>query len=152
MVGTENGPAWLRGLDLGSLRLTERLLRTDPPTADELDSALQVVAEAFGSLTPPLALGALATGGTARTLRRIVGRSLGEKNLTAALEVFATRPAKQLVREHDLAPERARVLLAGTLIIREARRRLGVKLEVARGGVREGAVRSLLAELEAAAA
>jgi exopolyphosphatase / guanosine-5'-triphosphate,3'-diphosphate pyrophosphatase len=152
IVGTEGGPAWLRCLDLGSLRLTERFLATDPPAADEQESALRAVAEVFDSLTPPLALGALATGGTARTLRRIVGRRLGEKNLSAALEVFATRPAKKLVRDYDIPPERARVLLAGTLVLREAHRRFGVKLEVARGGVREGAVRSMLAELAAAAA
>lgn len=152
IVGTERGPAWLRCLDLGSLRLTERFLATDPPTADEQEPALRSVAEAFDSLTPPLALGALATGGTARTLRRIVGRRLGEKNLSAALETFAARPAEELARAYGIPPERARVLLAGTLVLREAHRRFGVRLEVAKGGVREGAVRALLADAASAAA
>src|SRR5918996_2010309 len=32
LVGTpEGGPAWVRSLDIGSLRLTERLLGSDPP-------------------------------------------------------------------------------------------------------------------------
>jgi exopolyphosphatase/pppGpp-phosphohydrolase len=54
--------------------------------------------------------------------------------------------------DYSVPLERARVLAAGTIILREAHRRLGVKLEVARGGMREGAVRGLLDELAAAAA
>jgi exopolyphosphatase/pppGpp-phosphohydrolase len=54
--------------------------------------------------------------------------------------------------DHSIPPERARTLAAGTIILLEARRRLGIPLEVARGGVREGAVLGLLAELAAEAA
>ena len=45
---------------------------------------------------------------------------------------------------------RARTLLGGSLILAEVQRRLGVPLEVARGGLREGAVVTLLAEAAAA--
>ena len=44
------------------------------------------------------------------------------------------------------------ILPAGILVLREAHRRLGVTLEVARGGVREGAILGLLDELAEAAA
>jgi exopolyphosphatase / guanosine-5'-triphosphate,3'-diphosphate pyrophosphatase len=152
MVGTAEEPAWLRCLDIGSLRLTERIVRSDPPGDEALEALADSVSYAFEGLAPPLPLKALATGGTARTLRRIVGRRLGEKNLSAALEDFASTPAAALSDRYDLLVERARVLAAGTIVLREAHRRLGVKLEVARGGVREGAVRAMLAELAAAAA
>ena len=152
MVGTDQGPAWLRTLELGSLRLTERLVRADPPTTDELHAVAGVVGEAFESLTPPLPLAALATGGTARALRRIAGRRLGEENLTAALQLLAARTAEEVATDFAVPLERARVLPAGTIVLREAHRRLGVELDVARGGVREGAIRGLLAELDAEAA
>jgi exopolyphosphatase / guanosine-5'-triphosphate,3'-diphosphate pyrophosphatase len=152
MVGTADGPAWLRTLELGSLRLTERLVHSDPPSPGELDAMAAEVEAAFGSLTPPLPISALATGGTARTLRRVYGRRLGEKSLTEALKLFAGRPAAELAAELGVPPERARVSPAGTIVLREAHRRLGVKLEVAKGGVREGALRAILAELATAAA
>jgi exopolyphosphatase / guanosine-5'-triphosphate,3'-diphosphate pyrophosphatase len=152
MVGTEQGPAWLRSLDLGSLRLTERLVHADPPTSGELDAVARVVEEAFESLTPPLPISALATGGTARALRRLAGRRLSEKNLTWVLGELATKPTEEVAAAYAVPVERARALAAGTIVLREAHRRLGVKLEVAKGGVREGAIRSALAELAAEAA
>jgi exopolyphosphatase/guanosine-5'-triphosphate,3'-diphosphate pyrophosphatase len=152
MVGTEEGPAWMQPLDLGSLRLTERLVHADPPTLDELTAVADLVEEAFAQLTPPLPIGALATGGTARTLRRIAGRRLAERNLAACLELLSARTAEEIASDYEIPLERARVLPAGTIVLREAHRRLGVKLEVAKGGVREGAVRGVLAELSAEAA
>jgi exopolyphosphatase / guanosine-5'-triphosphate,3'-diphosphate pyrophosphatase len=152
MVGTAEAPAWLRCLDIGSLRLTERIVRSDPPGEEALEALADSVSAAFEGLAPPLPLKALATGGTARTLRRIAGRRLDEKNLSAALDDFAATPATARAERYDILVERARVLAAGTIVLREAHRRLGVKLEVARGGVREGALRAMLAELAAAAA
>jgi exopolyphosphatase / guanosine-5'-triphosphate,3'-diphosphate pyrophosphatase len=152
MVGTEYEPAWLRSLDLGSLRLTERFLGSNPFLMPELKALDDAVASAFDGLAPPLPLGALATGGTARTLRRIAGRRLDEENLAGALEVFAGKTAAELAAEHGIPVERARVLPAGTVILREIHRRLAVKLQVAKGGLREGAMRGLLADPAEAAA
>ena len=76
---------------------------------------------------------------------RLTGRRrLGEEELTRATEAIAHRPSAQIAREVGLDPIRARTLLAGTLILAEAQRRLGVQLEVARGGLREGAAAALL--------
>jgi exopolyphosphatase / guanosine-5'-triphosphate,3'-diphosphate pyrophosphatase len=152
MVGAEQAPAWLRSLDLGSLRLTERFVHTNPPIPSVLDAVACVVEKAFESLTPPLPISALATGGTARALRRIVGRRLDEKNLNAVLAMLTAKTTEEVAADYDLPIERARVLPAGTIVLREAHGRLGVKLEVARGGVREGALRGALAELAVAAA
>jgi exopolyphosphatase / guanosine-5'-triphosphate,3'-diphosphate pyrophosphatase len=152
MVGTREAPAWLRSLELGSLRLTERFVHSNPPIPSVLDAVACVVEKEFESLTPPLPISALATGGTARALRRIVGRRLGEKNLNAVLAVLTAKTAEEVAADYELPVERARVLPAGTIVLREAQRRFGVKLEVARGGVREGALREVLAELAVAAA
>lgn len=152
MVGTKEAPAWLRSLELGSLRLTERFVHSNPPMPSVLDAVACVVETEFESLTPPLPIGALATGGTARALRRIVGRRLGAKNLNAVLALLTAKSAEVVAADYDVPVERARVLPAGTIVLREAHRRLGVKLEVARGGVREGALRGVLGELAVAAA
>jgi exopolyphosphatase / guanosine-5'-triphosphate,3'-diphosphate pyrophosphatase len=152
MVGTREAPAWLRSLDLGSLRLTERFVHSSPPIPSVLDAVACVVEKEFESLTPPLPLSTLATGGTARALRRMVGRRLGEKNLNAVLALLTAKTAEEVAADYEVPVERARVLPAGTIVLREAHRRLGVKLEVARGGVREGALRGVLGELAVAAA
>jgi exopolyphosphatase/guanosine-5'-triphosphate,3'-diphosphate pyrophosphatase len=152
MVGTEREPAWLRGLDVGSLRLTERFIHGDPATMDELTAVSDAVEDAVRELTPPLPLGALATGGTARTLRRLVGKRLSEDSLTEALEIVTGGPAAQVADDYGLPPERARVLAAGIIVLRAAHRRLNVELEVAKGGVREGAVLSLIGDVAEAAA
>jgi exopolyphosphatase / guanosine-5'-triphosphate,3'-diphosphate pyrophosphatase len=151
MVGTADAPSWLHCLDLGSLRLTSRYVAHDPPLEAELSAAAEAVEGAFEHLTPPIPRTVLATGGTARSLRRIAGRRLGADDLGRALATLAGAPAVQVARAHGVPVERARVLPAGTIVLREVQRRLGVKLEVARGGLREGVVLELLAELAAAA-
>jgi exopolyphosphatase / guanosine-5'-triphosphate,3'-diphosphate pyrophosphatase len=144
------GPVWFRSLDIGSLRLTQRHLRSDPPGSDELEAVAAEVASRFDGFAPPLPRVALAVGGTARGLRRVVGRTLGAKELDQALDRLSRRSAGQLAREFRLDPWRAETLAAGTLVLAEARRRLGVPLVVARASLREGAAAELLAAAEAA--
>ncbi len=151
LAGTLDGPAWMRPLDLGSLRLTARCLNSDPPQPFELDAARAEVEEAFAAVTPPLVRTVLATGGSARTLRRLAGRKLGEKELQRCLELVVSKPSAAIAEEHGLRPARARTLAAGTLILAEAQKRFGVPLKVAREGVREGAILTLLSRAEAAA-
>ena len=151
MVGTTEEVSWLHCLDLGSLRLTARYLVSDPPSEAELIAAAEAVEEALEHVTPPLPRTVLATGGTARSLRRIAGRRLGADELGGALAALTAAPAVQVAEEHGIPVERAWVLPAGTIVLREVQRRLGVKLEVARCGLREGVVLELLAELAAAA-
>ena len=55
-----------------------------------------------------------------------------------------------LAADLDLDPVRARTLLAGALILAEVQRRIDLPLEIARGGLREGAASALLDEQIAA--
>ena len=145
VVGSSQAVAWCRSLDVGSLRLTRRLFAGDPPGKKAIATARAELEACFEGVAPPRAGTALATGGSARSLRRLTGRRrLGEEELTRATEAIAHRPSAQIAREVGLDPIRARTLLAGTLILAEAQRRLGVQLEVARGGLREGAAAVLL--------
>jgi exopolyphosphatase / guanosine-5'-triphosphate,3'-diphosphate pyrophosphatase len=150
-VGTASAPSWLRSVPLGSLRLTERCLVSDPPTRLELATARTEVAAAFSELTPPLPAVALATGGTARALRRHGLRRLGEDALESAIEELTALSIVARAKRAKVDLERARTLPAGAIILAELQRVLQVPLGVADGGVREGVCTQLL-EVEAATA
>jgi exopolyphosphatase/guanosine-5'-triphosphate,3'-diphosphate pyrophosphatase len=148
----ETGPAWVRSVDIGSLRLTRRAFRSDPPTDPDLERATRVVAVAFDELAAPLPHAALAVGGTARALRRVAGDVLGPDELTDAVQQLRRRTSRQLAKTYRLDRDRARTITAGALILAEIQRRLGVPLEIGRGGLREGAALVLLDAAAAATA
>jgi exopolyphosphatase / guanosine-5'-triphosphate,3'-diphosphate pyrophosphatase len=153
VVGTvPGGPAWARSVDLGSLRLTRRSLATAPPTDGDLEAARREVESAFSELAPPLAGSAYATGGTARALRKVAGSNLDADVLSVAARALARRSRRSIVRTYAVDPARARTVLAGTLILGEIQRRLGLALEIGRGGIREGAALLALEDLAAATA
>ena len=147
----ESGPAWVRSVDIGSLRLTRRAFRCDPPTPADLRRANRAIAEAFADLAPPLPRAALAVGGTARALRRVAGDTLDADELERALDALRQLSSRQLAKTYRLDRNRARTITAGALILAEIQRRLTVPLDVARGGVREGAALALLDATAAAA-
>jgi exopolyphosphatase/guanosine-5'-triphosphate,3'-diphosphate pyrophosphatase len=144
------GPSFCRSLDIGSLRLTRRFLDADPPGKRQVAAARGEIERHFDRLELPSASHGLATGGSARSLRKLAGRTLGEEELAAAIRTIRKRTAGELADRLRLDPIRARTLLAGALILAETQRRLGLPLEVARGGLREGAAAALLAERVAA--
>jgi exopolyphosphatase/guanosine-5'-triphosphate,3'-diphosphate pyrophosphatase len=150
VFGTAAGPVWFRTLDIGSLRLAQRHLVHDPPRREELDELRASIERAFSGHASPLPRCAVATGGTARALRRVVGRTLGPKQLAKAEAVLSSTPAEELAEEFGFPPWRGQTLLAGALVLAEAQKRLGVPLVVARAGLREGAVLESLAEEQAA--
>ncbi len=140
VVGSsEFGPAWLTSVDLGSLRLTQRVLGGDPPGRAALEEARAEAARCFTATTPPLPKAAYAVGGTARNLARIVGQVLGADELAEAIDLLAETSHRRLVERFGLSAARAKTLAAGTVILAEVQRRLAVELAVARGGLREGA-------------
>jgi exopolyphosphatase / guanosine-5'-triphosphate,3'-diphosphate pyrophosphatase len=150
-VGEPPGePVWVRSIDLGSLRLTASAIASDPPHPEELAGAEEDAAEQLARLTPPRPQAALAVGGSARALARLVGPTLDERTLTEALTLTAGLPADELAGVYGLDRARASVLPAGAIILREVVRLLGVPLALAGGGLREGALAELLAQAEAA--
>jgi exopolyphosphatase/guanosine-5'-triphosphate,3'-diphosphate pyrophosphatase len=144
---TGEEPSWLRSVDVGSLRLTTRLLDRDPPGKKAIAEARAVAREAFDGVTPPLPKAAYAVGGSARALRKIVGKKLGADELAEAISILRRRPRDELVETYSFDDERARTLAAGAVILAEVQRRLAVPLEVARAGLREGLALTLLEEL-----
>jgi exopolyphosphatase/guanosine-5'-triphosphate,3'-diphosphate pyrophosphatase len=150
-VGTGTGELeWARSTDIGSLRLTRRAFRSDPPDAEDVARAANIVATAFADVEPPRPVGALAIGGTARALRKVVGETLDNETLLLAVRKLSKHSSK-IAKDYGVVDARARTMTAGALIFLEIQRRLDTALEVGRAGLREGAARELLAEAEAAA-
>ena len=144
VVGTRRGgPEWLRSIDLGSQRLTSRLLDADPPGRAAIAAARAEAAGYVDELDPPEPRLALAVGGSARALKRIVGGRLGRDDLERALALLAETPAAELVRRFGIDADRVGTLPAGAVILTELQSRLSTPLRVVRGGVREGALLEL---------
>jgi exopolyphosphatase / guanosine-5'-triphosphate,3'-diphosphate pyrophosphatase len=151
LVGTGTaGPVWGRSFDLGSIRLTQRFFADDPPDKRSVAALRAEVERQLTGIVPPLPQAALATGGSARALRKLVGRTLGDEELAEAVRMLRRRPAARIAARFELDPLRAHTLAAGAVVLAEAQRRLAVPFQVARGGVREGAALELLAEAAAA--
>lgn len=152
-VGTPlAGAAWVHSLDLGSLRLTQRLLPGDPPGRKALKGARSALREAFAGVRPPVPDAALAVGGSARALAKVVGSTLDPVSLDELASVLARRPAARTLRGRGIGAIRAETVLGGALILAETSRLLGRPLELAAGGLREGAALALAHEAAVAAA
>ena len=151
-VGSPRGePTWIRSIDVGSLRLTRRHIESDPPRRRELNAARSDLDALLSDLDPPAVAAALATGGTARALQKLVGVTLGPTELTEALEIVSARKAKEIERTYGVPRWRARLLPAGATILAAIQSTLSVELVVARGGLREGAAIELAEHLRVAA-
>ena len=91
-----------------------------------------------------LGLVAVAVGGSASALRRLVGTVLDHESLERGLRILATTPSERVARTSGIEAERVRLLPAGMLILEEISDRLERQLNVGRGGLREGVIVDLL--------
>ena len=146
------GAAWVRSVDLGALRLTRACLAGDPPTPAEVAAATRQVTRAFAGIDAPAPDLALAVGGSARAVARIVGRTFDADDLDEVVDRLSHRSTVKVGRSFGMDSGRAETVLAGALLLAEASRVLGRPLELARGGLREGAALALAGEEAARAA
>jgi exopolyphosphatase/guanosine-5'-triphosphate,3'-diphosphate pyrophosphatase len=151
-VGTRRGgAAWIRSIDLGSRRLTSRVLTEDTPGTGAIAAARAEVGRLLVDCSPPEAQLALAVGGSARALRRMVGGRLGPEELAEATEILARSSRAELCARYDLNPHRAATLAGGAVILTALQALLGTPLKVVRAGLRDGALLEFTAELREAA-
>src|SRR4051794_13368338 len=144
VVGTPLlGGAWARSADLGSLRLTRAHLADDPPAAAQIRAAADAVARVLADMSPPAPGLALAVGGSARALSKIVGRRFDADDLERAVKILSRRPSAKAARPFGIAADRAETLLAGALLLAGASRVLGTAFKLGNGGLREGAALEL---------
>jgi exopolyphosphatase/guanosine-5'-triphosphate,3'-diphosphate pyrophosphatase len=151
VVGSRrDGPVWARSIDIGSQRLTSRLLGVDPAGAEALAAARAEVGRYLAGFDAPAPRTTLAVGGSARALKRLAGSRLGTDELDDVVDLLGTTSSQRLIDKHGVDPERVRTMAAGALILSEIQRRLGTPLKVVRAGLREGALLELAARRAAA--
>jgi exopolyphosphatase/guanosine-5'-triphosphate,3'-diphosphate pyrophosphatase len=145
------GARWVRTRDAGALRVTRTFLRSERPSARELDAARAGIRELLEDIDPAHSDTALAVGGTARAVAKVVGPRFGVRKLDGLADEIVRRGAVATTAGLDITPGRIETLLGGTLVLSEVARRLDSKLEVGRGGLREGAALALVRAQSAAA-
>jgi exopolyphosphatase/guanosine-5'-triphosphate,3'-diphosphate pyrophosphatase len=126
-------------LDIGCVRLTERFLHGDPPTASEVADAMQAIGAELDRATeaiPPLAEEgrAMRLVGLAGTVSTLAALELGLEDydrerihhavLTAAsvgrwCDVFGAEPVAERSRRRGLPAGRRDVIFGGALVLRE---------------------------------
>jgi exopolyphosphatase / guanosine-5'-triphosphate,3'-diphosphate pyrophosphatase len=140
-VGTvEEGARWSSSFLVGSGGLADSYLRSDPPTAEELRAVRAHACEVLETRDVPPTECAVAVGGSAASLRRLVGDVLEPSSLERALGALCGAPVAEVAARFSIAPERVRLMPAGILILDAASQRLGQPLQIGRGGLREGLV------------
>jgi exopolyphosphatase/guanosine-5'-triphosphate,3'-diphosphate pyrophosphatase len=138
-VGTlRTGVEWSASFDFGSGFLADSYLHSDPPAVHELQAVRAHAAGVLEGVAPPPVQHAEAVGGSAASLRRLVGAVLEPETLQRALRVLSEAPATDVARRFGLEPERVKLLPAGILALDAAAQTLGRPLQIGRGGLREG--------------
>jgi exopolyphosphatase/guanosine-5'-triphosphate,3'-diphosphate pyrophosphatase len=144
-VGEADGRmAWSASFRIGSGFLADSYLRSDPPSVKELQKVRDHVAGALEGLDPPPADSAVAVGGTATSLRRLVGAELSHETLERGIRVLSTTAIPEVAERFELDPERVRLLPAGILVLEAVSDLLELPLRIARGGLREGVLLELV--------
>jgi exopolyphosphatase / guanosine-5'-triphosphate,3'-diphosphate pyrophosphatase len=161
VAANANSLRWHDSLDIGSVRLTERFLHSDPPTDEELEACAHAVRALLAERVPDdvraSASSAIGVAGTITSLaaldlaldeydrERVHGHVLTLGALERQLEWLASIPVEERQRIQPLDPERAPVIVAGVVIVREIVDFLGLEgIEVSERDILDGAALAAL--------
>jgi exopolyphosphatase / guanosine-5'-triphosphate,3'-diphosphate pyrophosphatase len=115
-------------LDVGCVRITERFLRSDPPSRPELAGAGAYVRSLLPRLEAKSAIGVAGTVTTLATLdlgdaeydpARTHGHRLALSSVEAQLERLAAMTTEERLAVPGIEPGRAPVIVAGIVVLRE---------------------------------
>jgi exopolyphosphatase/guanosine-5'-triphosphate,3'-diphosphate pyrophosphatase len=148
----EGAISFRHSFDVGSVRLTERFVKTDPPAPAELAAIKGLLHQTFAALPPP-APGTKVIGiaGTVTTIfgvarrvepydpRLVHGASLSSAEITETVERLAALPVHLRRGVPGLQPKRADVIVSGGLVLGAALEKLDAReLVVSDRGLRWG--------------
>jgi exopolyphosphatase/guanosine-5'-triphosphate,3'-diphosphate pyrophosphatase len=144
-IGTvEGGVEGVRSWPIGSGQLAQEVISSDPPSASEIRRIRDRVDEVFADVRVDRPDQAVAVGGSATSLRKIVGARLEYETLERAIRVLCGDEAVEVGRQFELDPVRVRILPTGVLILEKLSELLGQELQIGKGGIREGIVLDML--------
>src|SRR5215210_3064679 len=145
-IGTvPDGATWSQSFRVGSGLLTDGYRRSDPPSAAELHAMREHAHGVFEGLDVPAVDAAVAVGGSAASLRRLVGAVLDPESLQRAMRVLSADASEEVARRFSIDRERVMLLPAGLTVLDAASHTLGRPLQIGRGGLREGVLLELAA-------
>lgn len=144
----------MMSLQIGSVRLTERIIHHDPPTAREAADLRIAIDEALDTLgwelKPDVLVG---IAGTVTTVCAVAlelesydpdlvhGHQLSRKEVERVLGLFGSKPLEERSKLKGLEPGRADVIFAGTAILERVMSECGVdQVMVSDHGVRWGLI------------
>jgi exopolyphosphatase / guanosine-5'-triphosphate,3'-diphosphate pyrophosphatase len=129
---------------IGSGSLAEEFLSKDPPAPAEIRALRDRIADVFAEVEVPHADQAVAVGGSATSLRALVGAVLEYETLERAVRVLTTDPIADVAKRFELDPTRVRILPSGVLLLEKLSELIGQPLQIGKGGLREGVILDLL--------
>ncbi|HEV7615017.1 MAG TPA: hypothetical protein VGO36_02160 [Solirubrobacterales bacterium] len=138
--GTEKVRSW----PVGSGVLANELISSDPPSAAEIRKVRDRIDDIFAGVEIEHPAQAVAVGGSATSLRRLVGAVLEYETLERGIRVLCGDPAADVARRFELDPQRVRILTTGVLLLEKVSELLGQPLQIGKGGLREGIILDLL--------
>src|SRR6266513_2744742 len=129
---------------IGSGALADDLIANDPPAAAEIRAIRDHVADFFEGVELEHPHQAVAVGGSATSLRTLVGAVLEYETLERAIRVLASDPVAEVAKRFELDPRRVRILPTGVLLLEKLAELVGQPLQIGKGGLREGVILDLL--------
>jgi exopolyphosphatase/guanosine-5'-triphosphate,3'-diphosphate pyrophosphatase len=145
VIGTvSEGLRSVRSFKIGSGSLADDFLSNDPPSAAELRALREHIAEFFEEVELEQPGQAVAVGGSATSLRTLVGAVLEYETLERAVRVLTGTQILEVAKRFELDPRRVRVLPTGVLLLEKLSELLGQPLQIGKGGLREGVILDLL--------
>ncbi|HEX6455231.1 MAG TPA: hypothetical protein VF009_01785 [Solirubrobacterales bacterium] len=145
ILGTvADGVQSVRSWPVGSGNLADELISSDPPSAAEIRRARDRIDDIFEGVEVDQPAQAVAVGGSATSLRRLVGAVLEYETLERGIRVLCGDPAADVGRRFELDPTRVRILPTGVLLLEKMSDLLGQPLQIGKGGLREGVILDLL--------
>jgi exopolyphosphatase / guanosine-5'-triphosphate,3'-diphosphate pyrophosphatase len=138
------GVRQVRSWPVGSGVLADELIASDPPSPAEIRKIRDRIDDLFKGVEIERPEQAVAVGGSATSLRRLVGAVLEYETLERGIRVLCSDPAAEVARRFELDPERVRILSTGVLLLEKLSELLGQPLQIGKGGLREGVVLDLL--------
>jgi exopolyphosphatase/guanosine-5'-triphosphate,3'-diphosphate pyrophosphatase len=145
ILGTVSGGVEsVRSWSVGSGVLADELICSDPPSAAEIRKVRDRIDDLFEGVEIDHPAQAVAVGGSATSLRRLVGAVLEYETLERGIRVLSGDPAADVARRFELDPQRVRILATGVLLLEKVSELLGQPLQIGKGGLREGVILDLL--------
>ncbi len=151
--GTRDAVNGSISMNIGSVRLTERLLRHDPPTGQELDALRSAIRESLGSVQPKpdpnsrfvgvagtaTTLALLSQGRREFSLEAVSGAVLTLAQVSFLADELGRMTVSDILRRGSYLSGRADVITAGAWILKEVMLAFGFRdVVVSERGVRYG--------------